>query len=55
MNDREPQDARWWKVKLQCRMTRVLALNGLLKHTFGEDWKAPMPTLATPVRSWQQQ
>jgi hypothetical protein len=25
----------------------------LLKRTFGEEWKAPTPTLATPVRSWQ--
>jgi hypothetical protein len=52
-NDREPENARWWKMKLQCRLTRVLALGSLLKRTFGEEWKAPTPTLATPVRSWQ--
>ena len=52
-NDREPQNARWWKMKLQCRLTRVLALSSLLKRTFGEEWEAPTPTLDTPVRSWQ--
>ena len=40
-------------MKLQCRLTRVLALGSLLKRTSGEEWKAPVPTLATPVRSWQ--
>jgi hypothetical protein len=44
----EPQGAR-----KTCRFTRVLALDALLKRTFGEEWKAPVPTLATPVRSWQ--
>jgi hypothetical protein len=55
--EKEPQDAdadaRWWKMKLQCRFTRVLALNALLKKTFGEEWKPPVPTLPTPLRSWQ--
>lgn len=51
--DREPENARWWKMRLQCRMTRVLALGSVLKRTFGEEWKAPIPTLATPVLSWQ--
>ena len=54
----EPQDSdaeakRWWKMKLQCRFTRVLALNALLKRSFGDEWKPPVPTLPTPVRSWQ--
>ena len=50
----ETQDTRWWKTKLQsCRLTRVLALNALFQRTFGERWKAPVPMLATPVRSWQ--
>ena len=40
-------------MKLQCRLTRVLALGPLLKRTFGEEWEAPIPTLDTPVRSWQ--
>ena len=44
-------DTIWWK--MQCRFSRVLALNSLLKETFGEEWKQPTPTLATPVRSWQ--
>ena len=47
------EDARWWKMKLQCRFTRVLAVSALLKRSFGEDWKPPVPTLPTPVRSWQ--
>jgi len=52
--DREAQIARWWKKKiLPCRLTRVLALDTLLEQTFGEGWKAPVPTLAAPVRSWQ--
>ena len=49
----ESQNARWWKTNLQCRLTRVLALSSVLKRTFGEEWKAPTPTLDTPVRSWQ--
>ena len=52
-NEREPENDRWWKMKLRCRFTRVLALNALLKQTFGEDWNTPIPTLATPVRNWQ--
>ena len=40
-------------MKLQCRLTRVLALNSLLKHTFGEEWEAPVPTLAIPLPGWQ--
>ena len=52
-NDREPENARWWKVKLQCRFTRVLALDALLKRTFGEEWKTPVSTLVAPVPSWQ--
>ena len=53
-DDMKPQNARWWKYKpMQCRLTRVLALGSLLKRTFGEGWKAPIPTVATPVRSWQ--
>lgn len=51
--DREPRNTRWWKTISPCRFTRVLALNVLLKQTFGEDWKAPVPTLTTPVHSWQ--
>jgi hypothetical protein len=47
------EDAKWWKMKLQCRFTRVLGLNGLLKEIFGKEWRPPPPTLATPVRSWQ--
>jgi hypothetical protein len=49
----EPQRGRWWKKTSQCRLTRVLALGSLLKRTFGEEWEAPIPTLDTPVRSWQ--
>jgi hypothetical protein len=54
--EKEPQneDVRWWKMKLQCRFTRVLALNALLKRSFGEEWKSPVPTLPTPLRSWQR-
>jgi hypothetical protein len=49
----EPQRGKWWKKTSQCRLTRVLALGSLLKRTFGEEWEAPIPTLDTPVRSWQ--
>ena len=53
-NDRNPENARWWKKKaLQCRLTKVLTLGSVLKRTFGEGWKAPIPALDTPVRSWQ--
>ena len=52
-NNKTEEDARWWKMKLQCRFTRVLALNVLLKQSFGEEWKPPVPTLPTPLRSWQ--
>ena len=53
--EKEPQneDPRWWKMKMQCRFTRVLAVNALLKRSFGEDWKPPIPTLPIPVPSWQ--
>ena len=51
--DMESQNMRWWKVHFQCRVTRVLALNSLLKRVFGEDWTTPVSTLATPARSWQ--
>ena len=44
---------KWWKMKLQCRFTRVLALNALLKRSFGEEWRTPVRTLPTPKRSWQ--
>ena len=49
----EDADARWWKMKLQCRFTRVLAVNVLLKQTFGRGWVPPVPTLPTPMLSWQ--
>ena len=49
----DPEDSIWWRMKLQCRATRVLVLNGLLKDIFGEEWKAPIPTVAAPVLSWQ--
>ena len=52
-NSSNTTDARWWKMKLQCRFTRVLAVNALLKRTFGEEWKPPVSRLPTPVRSWQ--
>lgn len=52
-NDRQPQNVRWWKPIAPCRMTRVLALSGLLKRTFGEGWKTPVSTLPIPMRSWQ--
>ena len=52
--DRQPQNTRWWKKKIsQCRLTRVLTLSSLLKRTFGEEWRAPIPTLDIPIRSWQ--
>ena len=53
--EKEPEDAdtRWWKMKLQCRFTRVLAINALLKQTLGEGWVPPVPTLPTPMLSWQ--
>ena len=49
----EPQRGKWWKKKSECRLTRVSALDSVLKRTFGEDWQGPVPTLDTPVRSWQ--
>ena len=51
--DHDKEDAKLWKMKLQCRSTRVLWLNVLLEEIFGEEWKAPIPTLATSVLSWQ--
>jgi hypothetical protein len=51
--DSEQQNVKWWKKTSQCRLTRVLALGSLLKRTFGEEWIAPIPTLTTPLRSWQ--
>ena len=53
--EKQPQDAdeRWWKMKLQCRFTRVLAINVLFKRVFGDDWKPPVPTVPTPELSWQ--
>jgi hypothetical protein len=53
-NDRKPENARWWKkLEPECRCTRVLALTGLLKRTFGKEWKVSVPTLVAPVPSWQ--
>ena len=52
--EKEPEGAdRWWKMKTQCRFTRVLAVNALLKRIFGEDWKPPVPTVDIPVPRWQ--
>ncbi|KAF8161504.1 hypothetical protein B0H34DRAFT_382450 [Crassisporium funariophilum] len=53
-NDREPENARWWKVKVPCRLTGVLALRDILRRTYGNSWEPPVPTIDTPPRSWQQ-
>ena len=49
-NDKQAQNVRWWKKISQCRLTRVLALSSLLKRVFGEEWKAPIPTLDASLR-----
>ena len=61
LSDRQTRDEmrKTWSAKdmesqnMKCRLTRVLALNSILKRVYGEDWRTPVSTLATPARSWQ--
>ncbi|KAF8159869.1 hypothetical protein B0H34DRAFT_654926 [Crassisporium funariophilum] len=52
-HDREPEKARWWKIRTPCRVTNSLAMLDLLKRRFGDKWEPPRATIPTPPLEWQ--
>ncbi|KAF8158068.1 hypothetical protein B0H34DRAFT_440207 [Crassisporium funariophilum] len=52
-HDREPEQARWWKIRTPCRVTNPLAMLDVLQRPFGDNWKPPRATIPTPRLQWQ--
>ncbi|PPQ71597.1 hypothetical protein CVT24_006457 [Panaeolus cyanescens] len=52
--DREPWEARWWKVREPCRFTRVLSMVEVIRRTFKDKkWEPPLPLgIDFPDRDW---
>jgi len=42
----------WWKLRVPCRLTRVLGIESVLKRTFGDKWNVPAATVTKPTRTW---
>lgn len=51
-NDQDADVVSWWKIRLPCRSTRVLGIEGVLQRVFGNKWTVPPNTISTPSRTW---